>query len=98
MVNTALTLLLSAQLLCGSIPGSSPEAVPAAACMPPAPIQESRLWWGMIDPELAAWLARLPIEEEAEEPVLWDWSFRHFLAALFGQPLVKEESTDAPCA
>ena len=48
----------------------------------------SKVWWGLIDPELSLWFARIP--EETEEPILWDWSWRGFFAALFPQSLVKE--------
>ncbi len=96
MVNTALTLLLSAQLICSMPRTPAPAAMTAP--IPQTSIQESRLWWGMIDPELSAWLARLPMEKEADKPILWDWSWRNFLAALFGQDSAKEEITDAPSA
>ena len=77
-----LSLLLSLQL---SVSSALPfrEAEPA-----PAP---HRLWWGMIDPELSAWFARLPGDaEEAPHPVLWNWSWRGFLAALTGQHTLLE--------
>ena len=65
------------------------------ACTPAAP-QESRLWWGLIDPEMSLWCAQLPRQESAPDSrILWDWSWRGFLAALFGIPVVEEVSADA---
>ncbi len=94
MASTVLTLLLSAQLMCTpAICSPAAQTMQDCSSLP----QESRLWWGLIDPELSAWLARLPLEEEADKPVVWDWSWRNFLAALFGQPQTKEAIPDAPC-
>ena len=94
MTNTILSLLLCLQLLAAPLlPAPADAAVPTDA---PA---QSRLWWGLIDPELSAWFSRLPMEEEnAEEPILWDWSWRGFLAALFGVPMEKEAASDAAFA
>lgn len=67
---------------------------------PSAPVQAApqprQMWWGMIDPELSTWFARIP-EEEGEDglPVMWNWSWRGFWAALTCQPLV-QEAADAP--
>lgn len=46
-------------------------------------------WWGLLDPELSLRLASVPEAEEAE-PIVWDWSWRALLAALFGLPLDPE--------
>ena len=92
MTNTLLTLLLSLQLTVTSAPSTAPASLAAS---PDTPVVQ-RLWWGLIDPELSAWFARLPLEEDtADEPILWDWSWRGFLAALFGQPMAKEAHANA---
>lgn len=49
-----------------------------------------RNWWGLLDPELALAWARVPQEEQAEEPIIWDWSWEALLAALLGRPLAYE--------
>lgn len=70
---------------------SLPPAAPAEAAAQPR-----RLWWGMIDPELSAWFARIPDKDEDQSlPILWNWSWRSFWAALTSQPLV-QEAADAP--
>lgn len=91
MTRTVLSLLLSAQLLC-AVPQPQRLTMPAAETATPV-----RLWWSLIDPDLALWFAHIPEESASEEeaPVLWDWSWRGFLAALFGRPLAKEEPTHA---
>ncbi len=86
MTNTLLTLLLSLQL---TLP-AQPAAPQSLAYHPRADVQPQKIWWGLIDPELALWFAHLP--EESDGPLLWDWSWRGFLAALFPQSLVKEDS------
>lgn len=45
---------------------------------------QGRNWWGLIDPELSLWFARLP--GEADAPPSWDWSVQALLRALFGTP------------
>ena len=82
-----MTLLLSALLM---LPAARMPSVPAQTTAAPA-----RLWWGMIDPELSLWFARLPMAEAEDAPVLWDFSWQGFLAALFGQPMTKEASPHA---
>lgn len=82
-----LTLLLSALL---TLPAAGMHTEPKTCAAEPA-----RLWWGMIDPELSLWFSRLPMEEQEDAPILWDFSWRGFLAALFGQPLTKEAILDA---
>ena len=86
MTNTLLTLLLALQL---SLPQGT--AVPACtlACQPTQQPRPMQTWWGLIDPDLALWFAHIPAEED--KPLLWDWSWRGFFAALFAQPLVKED-------
>lgn len=89
MTSVLLSLLLSMQLLLADAP---PLALPESSASPAHPMQENRLMWGLIDPELSAWFALLPADGAVEEDtrVLWDWSWRSFLAALFGDPVVKE--------
>lgn len=93
MQNVILSWLLSLQLL---LSAPVPATISTLESTPSAGVQQ-RLWWGMIDPDLAAWFARIPQEKE-EEPILWDFSWRGFLASLFGQRLAKEESIHAPQA
>ena len=82
MPATLLTLLLSLLLMFSS---AAPDAAPRPQMQP------QQLWWGMLDPELSAWCARLPMDaEDNAHPVLWNWSWRGFLAALLEQPLLKE--------
>lgn len=58
--------------------------------------QPRQMWWGMIDPELSSWFAHIPDEDaNSSLPVLWNWSWRSFWAALTRQPLV-QEAADAP--
>ena len=97
MPNTLLSLLLSMQLfLCSAAPAPTDPAAGGQALAAGSPARETRLWWGMIDPELAAWFARLPLEQEKEErTVLWDWSWRGFLAAIFPTFQAEEGCTDA---
>ena len=89
MSKLLLSALLSVQLMC--TPAPSTIDVPADS-------QAVRLWWGLIDPELSLWFSRLPMEETKDKPVLWDFSWRGFLAALFGTPIVTEEVTNASLA
>ena len=86
MTSALLSLILAAQLMCS--PSPSTQNVPPES-------GQSRLWWGLIDPEMSLWFSRLPMDEEEDAPVLWDFSFRGFLAALFGTPLLTEEVPDA---
>ncbi len=87
-----LSLLLALQMTLPALPA---QEAPHLA----QPPQAQRLWWGMLDPELSTWFARiLPAQEEDEDrPVLWNWSWRGFLAALFGQPLTEEGDGDVRC-
>lgn len=96
MTNTILSLILSLHIICSA--GIEPPLPPAA----PALIEDcseqhiSRLWWGMIDPELSAWCARLPLHEEnADTSVLWDWSWRGFWASLFDFRIIREAPAHA---
>ena len=41
-------------------------------------------WWGLIDPELSLWFARLP--GQADEAPAWDWSLHGLLQALLTLP------------
>ena len=85
---TLLSWLLSIQLI---LSAPSPAASAQTRCAPLPQVKQTRLWWGMIDPGLACWFARIP-QEEADSPVLWDFSWRGFLAALFGQHTAKEDA------
>lgn len=93
MIRTVLSLALSVQLLCGTPPSPHPSALTLDAAHQAVPVP---LWWSLIDPELSLWFARIPEETSPEKDrVLWDWSWRGFLAALFGQPLVQQEASHA---
>ena len=94
MPKAILTLILSTQLLLSSPQHQLSKLSPNPSAAP----QPDRLWWGLIDPEMSLWFSHLPLEEEADAPILWDWSWRGFLAALFGQPVMKEAIPDAPRA
>ena len=96
MCNALLSFLLALQLAAGTPPMmfAAPASLPAAET-----VQEARLWWGLIDPEMSLWCVQLPQQEKhPEAPVLWDWSWRGFLAALFGIPAEKEAVPDASLA
>ena len=55
-----------------------------------------RLMWGMLDPELSAWYARVPSGTGMDtSPIAWRWGWQAFWAALFQQPIVKEASGNA---
>ena len=88
MSKSLLTLLMSLQLMLT-------PAAPMQTIHTCTPAQPTRLWWGLIDPELSVWFARLPLETQNGTPILWDWSWRSFLASLFGQPVMKEAIPDA---
>ncbi len=80
-----LSLLLALQMmLCAAYPAAQPGKA-----------ESQPVFFGMIDPEAALWFARIPLfsEDEEEETILWDWSWRGFLASIFSQPLVKEEDS-----
>lgn len=96
MTNTILSLILSLHIICSA--GIEPSLPPAApSLVAHCPEQHvSRLWWGMIDPELSAWCARLPFDEANEDtPILWDWSWRSFWASLFDFRIIREEPAHA---
>ena len=87
MMNALLSLLLSIQLALPAQPAAAPQRLyhhPTQTAHP------QKIWWGLIDPDLALWFSRIP--DESEDRILWDWSWRGFFAALFCQPLVKEDS------
>lgn len=92
MASILLSLLLSLQLLCVQFPASQPIPVPRDRTP-----QTQPLFWGMLDPELSVWFARLP-QEASDSALHWDWSWRGFWAALFEQPLLKEVANDATAA
>ena len=52
--------------------------------------------WGMIDPEMSLWFSRVPKTTQPGRRVLWDFSWRGFLAALTMQPLYTEDAAHAP--
>lgn len=91
MPSILLSLFLALQLMLSSTAYHQPvQTTPVQE-----PPQVSRLWWGMLDPELSTWFARIPMEQhDLELPILWNWSWRGFLAALFEQPMLKEASTN----
>ena len=87
MMNALLSLLLSIQLALPMQPAAAPQRLyhhPTQTAHP------QKIWWGLIDPDLALWFSRIP--DESEDRILWDWSWHGFFAALFCQPLVKEDS------
>ena len=87
MMNALLSLLLSIQLALPMQPAAAPQRLyhhPTQTAHP------QKIWWGLIDPGLALWFSRIPAD--ADDGILWDWSWRGFFAALFCQPLVKEDS------
>ena len=87
MMNALLSLLLSIQLALPMQPAAAPQRLfhhPTQTAHP------QKIWWGLIDPNLALWFSRIP--DESEDRILWDWSWHGFFAALFCQPLVKEDS------
>lgn len=93
MLHTLVSLFLALQ-----ISVSAPPSPHSASCSLPAQneTQYTRLWWGLVDPELSGWFARIPFEDHTpRHPIVWDWSWRSFLVALFQQPLLKEAATDA---
>lgn len=99
MASSILSLVLSFQLLFSSGETASPQAFTPQALVshPQENLHVSRLWWGLIDPELSAWFARLPFaEEDPDAPILWDWSWRGFLASLFDIRMTKEAAIHAP--
>ena len=87
MTNTLLTLLLSLQLALPAQPAAIPQSL---AYRPGEEAHAQKIWWGLIDPELSMWFARVP--GERDDTILWDWSWQGFFSALFCQPLVKEDS------
>ena len=101
MLNAALSLFLAMQLFTSGTLFSHGECAaplqPARLSLPAQPCLEAQpVFWGLIDPELSTWFSRLPSDEsEQDERILWDWSWRGFLAALFGCPVVKEAQFDA---
>ncbi len=82
MLTMILSYLLAAQMMLS----------PAPAALPQAPVIQTPLFWGMIDPELSVWFSRVPQEGQPDKRVLWDFSWRGFLAALIGQPLLTEDA------
>ena len=86
MTNTLLTLLLTLQL---ALPGQ-PAAPQKMVYRPGYDARPLQVWWGLIDPDLALWFARVPADNDAA--FHWDWSWEGFLAALFPQSPVKEVS------
>ncbi len=97
MFNILLSLILALHmLLSGAVPSpaAEPDIIFTQVQTQPRPQQ---LMWGMLDPELSVWYARIPLDREDEAyPIRWNWTWRGFLAALFEQPMLKEAAADAP--
>lgn len=88
----SLILILQLMLPCPALSPQDTRFLPRDA-QP----QAHRLMWGMIDPELSAWFARIPMNGETDGlPIRWNWTWRGFWAALFEQPMLKEAAADAP--
>ena len=87
MLTTFLSYLLSLLLM----------LAPATSLPRDLPAVKTQVLWGMIDPELSLWFSRVPGAVKPSRTVLWDFSWRGFLAALFGQPMIQEAS-HAPLA
>lgn len=45
---------------------------------------EGRNWWGLLDPELSLRAACVPQVTPEDGSIVWDWSIRALLSALFG--------------
>jgi hypothetical protein len=86
MLTMILSYLLAAQMMAAPVPAAVPEA----------PAVPTPLFWGMIDPELSLWFSRTPQEAPSGRRVMWDFSWRGFLAALIGQPMLMEDAAHAP--
>ena len=82
-----MTNMLLSWLLCLQLLAPAPAIVPQDA---PVLLQSEKLWWGLIDPNASLWFSRLPGCIPEKGPVLWDFSWRGFLAAVFGLDLVRE--------
>ena len=80
MLTMFLSYLLSLLMLFTPAPYAAQEAA-----VRPAP-----LFWGMIDPDLSLWFSRTPFEAHPGRKIMWDFSWRGFLAALTGQPILTE--------
>ncbi len=94
MFSILISLMLALQLMF-----SCPSPLPQDTRILPryAQPQPHRLMWGMIDPELSLWFARIPMNRETDGlPIRWNWTWRGFWAALFEQPMLKEAAADAP--
>lgn len=94
MIRTILSLALTARLLCVAPTSPQPSTLTLDASAQAVSVP---MWWSLIDPELSLWFARVPEDTapERDQRVLWDWSWRGFLAALFGQPLVQGDAAHA---
>lgn len=95
------SILLSLILVLQMMLAGSALPPPSDLHMPVTHTQEQprrqQLMWGMLDPELSARFARIPMETEGDSRLIrWDWSWRSFWAALLGQPMLKEAADDAP--
>lgn len=99
MPSAVLSFLLSIQMFLSTPAqpvGVSPRQM---AFSPNVQVEVNRLWCGLIDPETSLWFSRIPDDvPQLRTPVLWDFSWRGFLAALFGQSVVQEDAVHAPLA
>ena len=98
MTSTLLSMLLSLQILF-STTDQSPALRPHTMVLTPhEQVEINRVWWGMTDPETSLWFSRIPSDDpQPRTPVIWDFSWRGFLAALFG-PSIIQEAPHAPLA
>lgn len=97
MNSIILAWILSLQMLLSMLFGTANLLPARQTDTSSGDLQESRLFWGMIDPELSLWFSRIPdTRQEDASPLHWDFSLRGFLSALFAQPIIKEDATHAP--
>ena len=97
MFSILLSLFLALQMMLSSVVPFPPSERDMLVTYTQEQPRQQQLMWGMLDPELSTWFARIPMNAEDEAyPILWNWSWRGFWAALFEQPMLKEAAADAP--
>ena len=96
MPSSLLSLILSLQLF---FSGASPASILSQGVQlsysSNIEATQTRLLWGLIDPELSLWFAQPSVAQDRDSPILWDWSLRTFFATLFGHPTIKEDTGHA---